>query len=93
MSSPLQCQTCFEPVDTCTCPDIDERLRSSVMDPDGHVLFKWCRACDKHYARCRCRVPQFVILCGGKEVDPVTLRDITGRRPNIDLHPDSEKKH
>jgi hypothetical protein len=88
----LFCITCNVTIDKCVCPDCDEKFRQIAYDADDpSVIMKWCRLCDKHFARCSCEVPSFFIICGGKEINPDELRDVFGRRPSIDLSPDSER--
>lgn len=81
----LRCEVCGRRIDKCRCADADERLREAAYDPDGHVLFKWCRVCDKHFARCKCRQPDFYIISGGEEVDPSNLVNLLGERVEVDL--------
>ena len=57
----MWCGICNTDVKDCTCPDADERLKAIT-----HVAFKWCSKCDKHYARCRCESPVFVMRIGDK---------------------------
>lgn len=64
----MVCNKCG-PVSQCTCPDIDQRLKDTAFAPRfKFLMFKWCRTCDKHYARCRCETPAFYIVSGGQEV-------------------------
>jgi hypothetical protein len=63
----MTCGKCGAVIDECLCPDIDARLREIANDPDGYVVFKWCRLCDRHYARCTCGAPDFYVLGAGKE--------------------------
>jgi hypothetical protein len=60
------CTLCNRSIDNCTCPETDESLKWAA--DSTNVMFKWCRACDRHYARCRCEQPDFYLRCGGKEV-------------------------
>lgn len=53
------CSKCQNELGDCICPDMDERLSSLKDSP--HLAFKWCKVCDKHYARCKCAEPQFYI--------------------------------
>lgn len=62
----LDCVKCHRAIDKCKCPDIDERMHD--MAYKDHVLLKWCRRCDKHYARCECAPPYtFFMICNGKD--------------------------
>lgn len=65
----LTCTRCDTTIDKCTCPDMDESLKKVVFDPAGLMAVKWCRKCDKHFARCHCESPEFYIVLGGKETD------------------------
>jgi hypothetical protein len=49
-------------VGECTCPDINERLARAFSS--DQVIAKWCRKCDKHYARCRCESPEWTTKGG-----------------------------
>jgi len=62
------CVTCNTDVHDCTCPDIDDRLRE-LTGASGPLLARWCLACDKHYARCRCTEPLFGVRTGGKTMN------------------------
>ena len=53
------CGKCQNDLSECTCPDIDERMASLKNSP--YLAFKWCVKCDKHYARCRCAEPEFIV--------------------------------
>ncbi len=57
----------------CGCADADARLRQA--SDSTYVAFKWCRTCDKHYARCRCVEPNFGIRTGGHVYGPEYLDD------------------
>jgi hypothetical protein len=64
----LNCKICKTGMADCKCPDCDEKLHDIAYDPDGHVAFKWCRLCDKHYERCTCEKPEFFVIHQGKEL-------------------------
>ena len=53
----LGCIKCGKELQFCSCPDIDERIRSAKNDPG--FLFKMCKKCDRHYARCKCLEPKW----------------------------------
>lgn len=81
----MTCGVCGQDVATCACADQDARLRQA-SDGDA-VIFKWCRKCDKHYARCRCQEPDFGIRTGGQVYGPEYLdsaQTLDGRRVRID---------
>lgn len=66
------------------CPEMDGVLKGIAFAPEGRVAFKWCRLCDKHYARCKCESPQFYIVCGGVEMT-MPLTDLLGHTVVPDL--------
>jgi hypothetical protein len=77
--TPLTCTLCHRPVCDCHCPDIDDRLRKIAYGPEmTEVVLKWCRHCDKHYARCQCGTPAFFIISAGVDV----TTDFKHGRPN-----------
>lgn len=69
----LTCTVCNVPIGDCICEGVDESLKKVAFDPNGHVAFKWCRKCDKHYARCKCEQPDFAVVARGKFLDPSTV--------------------
>lgn len=83
----LTCTVCNTDIGGCVCPDRDEGLRSVAYDPNGSVAFKWCRTCDKHYARCKCETPNFYVILRGEEwpVPPGGYENAGGTRtvPNF----------
>ncbi len=83
----MVCTICGQAIGQCTCPGRDENLHALAYDPAGMVAFKWCRTCDKHYARCVCLVPDFYVIQGGQEL-PVPdggWRNLAGGRTKPDL--------
>jgi hypothetical protein len=64
----LSCTVCGRPLNDCQCPDIDERMRKLVHDDECRVMIKWCRKCDKHYARCLCGTPEFFIIYQNEDI-------------------------
>jgi len=71
----MHCGRCNNPLNECTCPDIDERMRE-LTGPGSHLLAKWCLNCDKHYARCRCAEPLFGVRTDGK-TSPAIFKEAT----------------
>ena len=63
-----ECHRCFEE------KPLTEFCKQSNAK-DGHK--NWCKACDKHYARCKCETPQFYVRCNGQ--------DATAQFPQADL--------
>lgn len=55
----MYCMKCNNELSQCTCSDINERLKIAVAT--GHVAYKKCTLCDKHYALCECANPQWSI--------------------------------
>jgi len=82
------CATCNEDVAVCICPDRDKQLHDMAYDPAAvNLMFKWCRTCDRHYARCQCATPDFYVISAGKEI-PVPaggFRNMAGGRTVPDL--------
>lgn len=75
--TPLTCTQCGRSISDCQCPDIDDRLRRIAHGRlMTDVLFKWCRGCDKHYARCLCATPQFYIISAGEDVTATAQRGL-----------------
>lgn len=52
------CVKCHNDLSDCTCPDIDERMAD--LAGSEHFVYKMCLVCGKHYARCKCSVPQWI---------------------------------
>ena len=86
MSDFLSCPKCGD-LANCVCPDRDKSLHDIAYDPNSHVVFKWCRKCDKHYLRCKCEVPEFFIIHAGMEIQIPKdgFRQVTGGRFIPDL--------
>lgn len=51
----MWCVKCQKHLSQCTCPDLEERLNSAVKD--GSFAYRYCKICDKHYERCKCKKP------------------------------------
>ena len=64
----LICTQCNKRFNECCCSDADKRLKEIIFDQDSNVITKWCRKCDKYYARCRCRQPDLFWIIGGIEI-------------------------
>ena len=82
----MTCNRCGKSLAECQCPDIDERLHA-IAYSDAPITFKWCRLCDRHYARCRCVEPDFIVMSGGKPV-PIPdggFKNLAGGRVVPDL--------
>ena len=47
------CVICQKDVYYCTCPDIEERLRS-IAASSGHWAMETCLTCGEHADRCTC---------------------------------------
>jgi hypothetical protein len=75
--TPLTCTVCDRAVSDCRCPDIDDRLRRIAHGREmTDVMFKWCRRCDKHSARCLCATPQFFIISADQDVTATARRGL-----------------
>ena len=59
------CTKCQNDLSNCICPDIEERL-ASLGD---HFIFRKCKKCKKHYARCKCESPEWEIVEGMNPID------------------------
>lgn len=79
----MVCNQCGNLLESCTCPDIDERLASLRNAP--HFIYKMCLKCKKHYARCRCEDPKW-----GTSHDGVSLEDALNR-PTLADHIEAQR--
>ncbi len=55
----MLCIRCENQLQDCTCENLEERLDEAVAS--GHFDYKKCAKCSKHYARCKCEEPQFML--------------------------------
>lgn len=53
------CTRCQKDLAECTCSDIEERLKKAATG--GYFVYKYCKLCGHHYARCRCENPEWDI--------------------------------
>ena len=58
----LNCGVCGKDLDKCTCPDIDERMFD--LFESQYLLFRVCYLCGRHYARCKCKEPDWTTNTG-----------------------------
>jgi len=49
------CGKCQNSLIDCTCLDLEERLDKAVVS--GMFVYRYCKTCGKHYARCKCNNP------------------------------------
>ncbi len=49
------CTKCQKDLSDCICSDLQERLDSLNHSPN--FIYKKCRVCGKHYAKCKCENP------------------------------------
>jgi len=73
----MWCNNCQKEIKDCTCENLEKRLNEAVKG--GHFDYKICKLCGKHYARCRCTVPSFVlasIYIKPKEEKKSTMKEI-----------------
>jgi hypothetical protein len=75
------CTACDHTLGECTCPDADARILAARQ----HTPMKWCKTCDKHYARCKCSVPNFTLMDGDIDRGCGPFRTMAGLRM-IDPH-------
>lgn len=76
VQSDLKCDKCKESVHFCQCRDMNKRLHAMAHDTSpGAVMLRWCRRCNRHFARCFCAPPyDDYVICGGKEVPLSSIR-------------------
>ena len=55
----MWCCKCQKELSECTCADLQERLSSVAAG--GLFVYRYCRKCGKHYAKCRCPEPIWAI--------------------------------
>jgi hypothetical protein len=60
---------CKNDLSNCTCDDLEERLSSLKNAPN--FIYKMCRNCGKHYARCGCDAPDWTTSHDGLEMKDV----------------------
>jgi len=48
----------------CTCEDLEERL--ARLNDISNLAIRTCKKCDKHYAVCKCKEPDWGVKIGGK---------------------------
>lgn len=53
----MYCVKCRNDLVDCTCGDLNERLAGLNNSP--HFIYKKCRKCTLHYARCKCEDPDW----------------------------------
>lgn len=83
--SDLTCTICNTNIADCVCPERDQELHDIAYDPQASVAFRWCRNCDKHFARCKCEVPQFYAILRGQEMDTTGWKDMLGNPVSLEL--------
>ena len=62
----MYCTICQRDLSNCTCDDLDERLASLGNSPN--FIYKKCRICGLHYARCKCSNPDWTTSQDGVEL-------------------------
>lgn len=68
----MYCEACQNEVESCTCADLDERMRK-LSGPGGPITCRWCARCDQHYARCTCGEPVWRLRWNGELIDHPSL--------------------
>ncbi len=53
------CEVCEKQVNLCKCADIDDRMKIMANSSNNSIL--WATCCDKHYQRCKCEHPKFML--------------------------------
>jgi len=51
------CTKCQNDLSKCTCSDLEERL--AELSGSKSLVFKRCKLCGQHYARCKCKNPEW----------------------------------
>lgn len=54
----MECGKCRKSIGDCTCPDMDERMKSLRNNP--RYVYKMCEKCGRHFERCDCEHPVWV---------------------------------
>ena len=62
----MWCMQCNRDLGRCECPDLPERL--AEIGQSANIVSRYCRICDKHYALCKCEIPEWAMKSGGKWV-------------------------
>ena len=60
------CMQCRNDLSDCTCKDFNERLASLNNSPN--FIYKKCRTCNLHYAKCKCDKPDWTTSHDGVEL-------------------------
>ena len=58
----MYCVKCQNNLADCICSDIDERLAGLGNHPN--IAYRKCSVCNKHYDRCKCENPKWVVQTG-----------------------------
>jgi hypothetical protein len=57
------CMKCNHELSECTCPDLQERL--GKIASSGNFMYRACKKCGNHYAKCKCEEPEWIVVGGG----------------------------
>jgi hypothetical protein len=94
----MNCPDCEQLLTSCTCPDVDAKLKRMAFDVNNRKPIKWCIQCDCFWQRCRCHIlghePHFVMMLRGVQVSANEVRRIP--RPvsyTFREQPEREYKH
>lgn len=52
----MYCMICKNSLTHCTCGGLEERLNSCA-----NFTYKMCNKCKKHYERCKCKEPDWIV--------------------------------
>jgi hypothetical protein len=56
----MWCAKCQNDAADCTCGDFTERLRQVAAK--GVFIFRACKLCGEHYAKCKCEKPEWEVV-------------------------------
>ena len=62
----MYCTKCQNDLSECVCPDLNERMASLNNSPN--FIYKKCRTCGLHYAKCQCDTPDYTTSHDGIEL-------------------------
>jgi hypothetical protein len=77
----MYCGKCENEFESCTCPDLPERLRK-LSGPGGPTVARWCERCDSHWILCQCgEDARWMARWEGKLIPLEELVAVDGTRP------------
>ena len=75
----MLCTKCGNQLNNCTCDDLEKRLDKAV--DSGFFEYKKCCLCKKHYARCKCEEPKFILASEMKLIESLSKITDGGLKP------------